>query len=117
MGGIFGGLPREAEKSTLCDVFHTFWSLYVMLFWAVCCRPWGCGGAGAHLEKQVFAWRVCRISVFGVFRAGPEKTENETKNSSEINTKKQVKAKAKVTAESNRNDHFPGKVRGHRVLL
>ena len=63
------------------------------------------GAAAARartLKNQVFAWRVCRISVFGVLRARPENIENETKNSTENNTKKQVKAKATVTAKSNR---------------
>ena len=63
------------------------------------------GAAAARartLKNQVFAWKVCRISVFGVFRARPEKTENETNNSAENNTNKQVKAKAKLTTKNQR---------------
>ena len=37
-----------------------------MISGAVCCRPWGCGGAGAHLEKPGF--RVEGVSNFGLRR-------------------------------------------------
>ena len=53
------------------------------------------GAAAARartLKKQVFTWKVCRISVFGVFRARPEKTENETKNSTENKSKSESKS-------------------------
>ena len=102
MGGIFGNLPREAEKSKIFNVFHTFWSLCLMISERFVVVLGAAAARARTLKNQVFAWRVCRISVFGVFRARPEKTENETKNSTENNTNKQVKAKAKVTAKSHR---------------
>jgi hypothetical protein len=46
--------------------FRTFWSLCLMISGAVCCRPWGCGGAGAHLEKPGF--RMEGVSNFGLRR-------------------------------------------------
>ena len=47
--------------------------LFLALFGVVCCLPCGEPGAGAPREKQVFAWRVCRFSHFGLLCARPPK--------------------------------------------
>jgi hypothetical protein len=79
LGGIFGGLPREAEKSTMFNVFRTFWSLCLMIFERFVVVLGAAAARARTLKNQVFAWRVCRISVFGVFRARPEKRKRDEK--------------------------------------
>ena len=88
-GEVPGG-SRGSSGRSLWDVFlrstpiaikkQFFWTcvvvqlrLFLALCGVVCCLPCGEPGAGAHREKQVFAWRVCRFSHVGLLCARPKK--------------------------------------------
>ena len=58
------------------------------------------------LKKEVFAWRVCRISLFGLFRARTENTENEMKNSTESSPTKQRNMHATINTKRAENKQF-----------
>ena len=78
------GSQVTTAQSGHCRIFcidvHTFFEPLLCAFEGHLLSSLGCAGEGAHLEKQVFAWKLCRISLFGLFRARPQNTESEIKN-------------------------------------
>ena len=72
--------------------------LYLMPFWAVCCRPWGCAGAGAHLEKRGF--RVEGVSNFALRPFSRAATKHRKRNE-----KQHRKQPQKARNSARKNNH------------
>ena len=76
-----------------------------MRFGAVCCRPWGCAGAGAHLEKTGF--RVESVANFACrpFSRGGDKTgsfnkkpcQKQLESAMETEGRRSTKQRAKMS--------------------
>ena len=75
-----------------------------MPFWAVCCRPWGSAGAGAHLEKRGF--RVEGVSNFALRPFSRAATKHRKRNEKQHRKQPQ---KARKSARKN-NHNKPSKM-------
>ena len=77
-----------------------------MSFLVVCCLSCGAPGAGAYLEKQVFAWRVCQFSHLARLRARPNNPENEMKKVSQKAKTRSEQRTRKGPDHTFKNHHF-----------
>ena len=80
-----------------------------MSFWAVCCRPWGCAGAGVHHEKTGF--RVEGVSNFAL-RPCSRADRKHRKRDEKQHRKQPHKARKSARKNNHKqqlkfeNDHF-----------
>ena len=75
-----------------------------MPLWAVCCRPWDCAGASAHLEKTGF--RVESVSNFALRPFSRAATKHRKRNEKQHRKQPQ---KARKSARTN-NHNKPSKM-------